>query len=49
MWVGRGWFRLLACDLPVFLLPLFPQFDFVFSGMGTGPLRGGWGWDPSRK
>lgn len=41
-WEGLG---LSSC----FSHPPFPQFGVVCSGMGSGWLRGGWGWDLNRK
>lgn len=43
VWGGRG------CGLPTFPIPLFPRFAFGFSGMGSGPRRGGRGRELSRK
>lgn len=39
----------LGCGLPTCPIPLFPRFGFGFSGMGSGPRRGGRGRELSRK
>lgn len=39
----------LGCGLPTCPIPLFPRFGFSFSGMGSGPRRGGRGRELSRK